>query len=451
MNRKINLLMVLPTLLLASCSETHTVPEYVSSFLSEANKSYTLLAKEKEIVNRTDGSLLFENSYNYSILSTSGDNARIKETLSYTKNGETNVQNINFVKDSDGYVATEALNYKNEVVTKVYRSNNSKVIYDNEYRNPFSLLSKADFTYVEDGKYRLNDLKTSLFTYYLLGIDYKMENVYFNFTDEKIDTITMNSGVYDGATQDANTCNYIKIKYSYSTEIFVSDVGTTQIKGLSKQASRNAEKEAILKSALSELSGNYTITMNEHDRDEKANTEYDSIWYFNGSDKVYHRQSADTEVRNYDLYYKVDKTIADDDKLRYFDFNEETGKWDYVKPTYSQSYNVDPKTYDYFVLKCLDIAPELFKYDSENNKFVCDNSYVLGYMGNYLLPGSYAISYFTNGEGDKAEIFLNSSNKIKKIVVGYTYTDPQGYEIPRDMDMTFSNIGTTEIPDYVEA
>ena len=72
-------------------------------------------------------------------------------------------------------------------------------------------------------------------------------------------------------------------------------------------------------------------------------------------------------------------------------------------------------------------------------------------MGNYLLPGSYAISYFTNGEGDKAEIFLNSSNKIKKIVVGYTYTDPQGYEIPRDMDMTFSNIGTTEIPDYVEA
>lgn len=451
MNKKIKLLMIVPSLLVVSCNESNSIPEYVSSFLKEASKSYTLLAKEKEIVNRVDGTLLFENSYNYSINSISGDNARIKEDLSYTKNGETSVQSINFVKDSDGFVATEALNYRNEVITKVYKQNSSKVIYDNEYRNPFALLSNSDLNYVEEGKYRIDDKKTSLFAYYLLGIDYKLENAYLTFNNEKIDKILLNSGVYDGATKDANTGNYIKIKYSYSTEIFVSDIGSTVIKGLTKQASRNAEKEAILKSALSELSGNYTITMNEHDRDEKPNTEYDSIWYFNGTDKVYHRQSASSEVRNFDLYYKVDKTIADDDKLRYFDFNEETSKWEYVKPTYSQSYNVDPKTYDYFILKCLDIAPELFKYDSENNKFVCDNTYVLGYMGNYLLPGSYAISYFTNGEGDKAEIFLNSSNKIKKIVVGYTYTDTQGYEIPRDMDMTFSNIGTTEIPEYVEA
>ncbi len=454
MNKKLNILSIfLLSSMLFSCNQgTQENPSYIKDFINNASKSYTVLAKEKEIVNKEDGSNLYTNDYNYSILSVSGSNARIKEDITYTQNGTTQVTSISYVKDKDGYVATEVLNYKNEITTKyVYDSNNYKQVYDNEYRNPFSLITSSDLSSVESNKYRLKDNKTSMFGYYLLGIDYPLSDVYFNFKDEKLENILFETKEYEGISEDANTGKYIKIKYKYSTEIYIYEEGNTKINSIETQKSRNKEKETILKNALSELTGNYTITMNEHDRDESPNHDYDGIWYFDGSSKVYHRQSANSEVRNYDLYYKIDKTMADDDKLRLFDFNEDTLTWDYYKPINSRSYNVDPKTYDYFVLKCLDIAPELFKYDEENNKFVCDNKYVLGYMGNYLLPGCYALTYFTYGEGDKAEIFLNSNNKIKKISVGYTYTDSQGYEIPRDVDMTFANIGTTVLPDYIEA
>ena len=109
-------------------------------------------------------------------------------------------------------------------------------------------------------------------------------------------------------------------------------------------------------------------------------------------------------------------------------------------------YNITSYYYSY--KKDLEFKERIAGYDFEKLKEI--NSDVVGYIGNAFLPGAYAISYFTDGGGDKCEITLDSTGAIKEIVVGYSYLDSQGFPLSRDFSMQFVNIGKTTIPEWVE-
>lgn len=419
---------------------------FIQEFLDCARLSYTLNADEKELINRaSDGALVVENNFKYDISNISGKDARIKETVTAISGGEMSRSSIEYVKDENGYVATEVLDYSNTIIDKKVAGN---AIYDVEFANPFSLISIEDFT-LENDYYLLNSRKNDIFLKYLLGINYEIDNVKFYFTNEEFEKITISSVDYENTYLDLNINQYIPVNISYETEVTLSNIGTTAIEGKKVLESRNSDKEEALQKAFEQIGTNFTIILNEHDRDYEPNHDYDTVWYFNGEDAVYHQQTMGDTRKSYDLYYKTDEAFPDG-KLRYFDYDETTATWNYVEPVYSQSYNSAPKTYEWFLPKFSTVSPLVFDFVEEENKYVVTNTDVLGYIGNAFLPGAYSISYFTNGAGDKCEIELTTDGKIKNITVGYYYEDSQGFPLWRDFDLQFLNIGKTTIPSWVE-
>lgn len=424
---------------------------FIKTFLEKARNSYTLKSKEEEIVNRLDGSLVVKNEFFYDIKNASEGQSRVYQKFYTNVGGENISQSLSLVKDEKGFAATEVIDYSNKVITKPILSDGKKVLFENEFFNPFLLINEKDLTKTEtEGKYLLNPNKVDLFSYYLFSNKTPLTELAFEFKGENFDKITAISKEYEGVFLDKNSQSYIPVKYFYETDVLLSNIGETSIEGLKPVASRDKERETILKNALSEITGNYTIIINEHDRENPPNPDFNTVWYFDGEGKVYHQQRIGDESRRYDLYYKIDKETYGDEKLRYYDFNEETKSWEYSKPIYAQSYNADPKGYDWFVPKVADVAPELFKYEEEGNKYVCDIDDVIGYIGNNFLPGCFAIKFFTEGYGDKCEITLNSENKVSSIVVGYKFYDTQGFELHNDFEMNFININSTTIPSWVE-
>lgn len=441
------------------------VPTYVNDFLKEASASYKLKALEKEIVKKTDGTTMFTNEYSYNITSLRGERPSIKETFSKSTTEGTSSSTIRYVKNERGYVSVEGINYKNEVfLTEATDSDGKKLIYDKEFPNPFEYLTINDFEAIEvNGKsikkaiearpttstLLLNKDKQAFFAKYLLGIDYTIDNVKFNFVMNKIDSIQIDSVVSETRYQDAYTSMYIPVNVNYETTVLIDNVGSAEFDGAKPHTSKNKEREDALKNALTNLGDNYTLIINEHYQGEKGNSEFDSYWYFNGKDAIYHQQHLDDTSRKFDLYYKKDPSKADD--LMYiYDLNETTNKWVYIDPTNSQSYNVRPKTYAELDTKARLVDPTLFEYDETENKYVVTDGYVSAFLGNAFLPGCYQIKDFTIGGGNKAEVVLTSDGKIDAITVGFFEVDSNGYDISREYIMRFININKTTIPSWVK-
>ncbi len=424
-------------------------PSFVYKFIEEASKSYTMNALEVENVSRLTGELLYKSDINYFYEVESDTESRIHIGLS----NQENVYEVKLVKDNRGYAATESINYKNEIITNyALDANGSKYIYEKEHANPFSLISEDDLIQDEENKftYHLSETKNVLFAKYFCMINYAVDDISFIFNeDESLNKIAIKSNVFEGIIEDAYTGNYIKANYSYTLDASLKKIGSTEVEGLKPVVNNQKDKLVPLKNALDKLGKNFTIIMNTHDRDAVANNEYDEIWYFDGVDEVYHQQNLEDTSRRYDLYYAVIEEF-NDNLLRHLDFNEETSKWEYSSPIFAQSYNANPQSYDYFLPKYADVSLDLFNYNEEKKCYEVTNEYVIGQIGNNFLPGSYALGYFTEGLGDKCEIYLDSEERVDKIVVGYTYLDTQGFELPTDIEMTFVNIGTTQIPNWVK-
>lgn len=411
--------------------------DVVEAFLEQASSSYTLTARENETVYSMDGSELYSNTYQYSMAKEEG---RSREVY-LSPNGESTITDV--VRDSKGKPATEYLGYNNVVQTHAISSTS----YDLDYANPFLFLEPEDFTPIDEGVYRLNPLKYEVFSYYLLRLSYGLETIDFTFDGYALKDIVLTSPRTEVVIENAYTGNYMKAEVGYTTRVLFSDIGSTQVDGVSKATSRDEENEVRLELALAKLKDNFTIIMNEHDRDSEGNPEFDSYWYFDG-ESIYHQQQIGDTSGNYDLYY-TKEAGKDPDKIYLMDLDEDTGEWIHYTAFSPSSYNADPKSYDDLLPKYATLSRELFRYDAQRDVFVCDNADALPFLGNPLLPGCYAISYFTQGGCDKCEIKLKSDGTVDTITVGYSYVDSQGFPLERDMSMRFANVGTTKMPAMV--
>ena len=462
---KIKNLLILSLLTITSLSScvfsnndsNQEVPEAFVEFLTKAKNSYKIKAVEKEVVSKTNGNEMFTNEYQYNITSLRGDRPSFSETLVQQTSEGTQTATIKYVKNERGYASLEGINYKNEVfLTEATDSNGYKMIYDKNFPNPFEYLTAKDFKVVEnkngDNKELvayLNNDKLTFFAKYLVGISYELESASFLIEDSGVKNLSFKAKQFESRYEDAYTGLYIPVYVNYEMNVIFENVGDAIFDGAKPHKSKNSVKEAALKKALTELGNNYTIVINEHYQGDQANTDYDSYWYFDGGNAIYHQQHLNDTSRKYDLYYKKDLNKSDD-LLYLYDFNETTNVWDYNEPIYSQSYNVKPKKYSDLDTKATMVDPKLFEYDEENNKYVVSDSYVKAYLGNAILPGCYQIRDFTIGNGNKAEITLTSDGKIDSMVVGFYDVDSQDYDVSREYSLRFINVGKTTIPSWVE-
>ncbi len=427
------LLLALPTSTAALAAAVDMGKNPLAPFLEEARESYVLEARETESVSRHDnGAFLFENEYRYKTTKTRS------ASLETAQFGESSTSST-IVRDERGRPAQEYLSYDNKVSTHSM----SNASYDLDYGNPFVYVAPSDFKEVEEGVYRLDDLKTYEFAYRLLRLDYLLEEVLFHFEGNAFQNITLKSPAFEGVTQDQYSYEYILIDYSYETEVRLSNLGTAAYEGVKPAESRDPEREETLRNALESLPDNFTIVISEHDRDYEANHEYDAYMYYDGQ-AIFHQLTMGSLTSG--LYY-CEEEERPDGKLYCQGYDEETGKWVHYTATSTRSYNSDPKTYEELIPLFKDVAPELFSYDEENDIYVCDNLDALGFIGNPLSPGTRHITYFTDGQTDKATIKLKSDGTIDTVTVGYSYEDSLGYLLSRDIDYRYINLGTTTMPD----
>ncbi len=441
---------------LAACgslNDEYNVPDFVYQEIALASSSYKMRAQENEKISKANGETMVENVYQYDVTNVHGDNPAIKKTISQTTSSGFSSSSFSYIKGERGYVAEEILNYKNEVEEmEALDEDGSKVIYDHEFANPFSFLKKGDLISVEgkDGHYRISDNKKQLFARYLFVPGYQIETAELLFSGEKLEKVHLESPCFEITYQDAYTSNYVPSFLQYSVDCHLSELGEANYPHLEPEKSKDKEKEEILGNALKKMGTNYTMIINTHYKDEEPNADYDTYWYFNGEDAVYHQQHLSDTSKQFDLYYKKDASKSSD-LLYLYDYDETAGEWVYYTPFAASSYNVNPQDYSYFLPKFLEVAPELFVYDETNDKYVCENASALPYLGNAFLGGGYKASYFTLGMGDQAEIYLNKDKtQVAKVVVGYNEVDSDGYDVSRSYTMTFLDVGTTKIPSFVE-
>ncbi len=429
----------------SSSSAETAIPDYVYLQIRRASESFRLKARESENVTRSDGVLLLSNTYDYDILNDSSSNGGIHE-VSVSK-GETTI--VDYAKGSRGYAAIEGLNYKNEVFQTEALVDSSRVNYDQEYANPFLLLKEGDLRRIDESHYELSSLKNQLFAKYLLGCAYSVSSVIFSYTGEALTGISISSLPYSINYEDKNTSAYIPCTLAYEVDVRLSGLGSSNYAHVLPAESQDKEKETALKTAFSNMGDNFTMVVNSHYQDEEPDEQYDTYWYFTG-EEAYHQAHLNDQSKSYDLYYHKDESKGDD-KLYLYDYDEKAGQWAYNKPIYSQSYNVDPQDYSYFLPKFADMAPELFTYDETKSAYVCQIDAARKFLGNDFLGGGYKTSYFTYGEGNQAEVYLNKSGtRVEKVVVGYYAVDSQGYDVSRSYTLNFLNVGSTSLPSFVK-
>ncbi len=428
-------------------------PDFVYREIKKAATSYKMRAQETETITKSSGEEMVKNQYQYDVINVRGEHPAVSKTISKVTSSGFSSSSYSYIKGSRGFVAEEALDYKNEVIEKEsFDEDGSKVVYDREFANPFLFLVEGDVTPIKDkeGHYAIIDTKLQLFGRYLLAPGYQIESTELVFEGESLKQVLLESKQFEINYQDAYTSNYVLSNLKYTVTCNLSELGTATYSHLEPEKSKNKEKEDILKTAFTNMGKNYTMIINSHYKDEEPNTDYDSYWYFDGSNAVYHQQHLDDTSKKYDLYYKKDASKSED-LLYLYHYNETESKWDYYTPISGSSYNVNPQDYSYFSPKFLEIAPELFVYEEEQDRYVCKNTSALPYLGNAFLGGGYLSSYFTLGSGDQAEIYLNKDKtKVSKVVVGYNEVDSEGYDVSRSYTLTFLDVGTTKIPSFVE-
>ncbi len=304
------LLLTLPTSTAALAAAVDMGKNPLAPFLEEARESYVLEARETESVSRHDnGAFLFENEYRYKTTKTRSASF---ETAQF---GESSTSST-IVRDERGRPAQEYLSYENKVSTHSM----SNASYDLDYGNPFVYVAPSDFKEVEEGVYRLDDLKTYEFAYRLLRLDYPLEEVLFHFEGNAFQNITLKSPAFEGVTQDQYSYEYILIDYSYETEVRLSNLGTAAYEGVKPAESRDPEREETLRNALESLPDNFTIVISEHDRDYEANHEYDAYMYYDGQ-AIFHQLTIGSLTSG--LYY-CEEEERPDGKLYCQGYDEES-------------------------------------------------------------------------------------------------------------------------------
>ena len=407
----------------------------IEKFLSSARKGFTFETTSKQVVmSKASDEELFTNKTKYEYVFDDSNGPKVSQKISVVGVSGSEVS-LNVLKNDEGYIASEYINYKNEVDSAPLTDENGYYVrYDESFMNPFLLLEVSDFIKSEDEEntYYLKDDKLDLFEFFMESRGLPMKYIKFIFEGDSLIEIQSQSitkdakALVDGVYQEAY--------YHYEDVATLKDLGSSKIESL-KPSSASEVKDEV-EEILSKVNDNFTLTTAITDGTNIIDETSNRVCYFDGSE-YYVDYSIGDESKVDDTFYK-----EEDGKLIEYSFNETNGVFVKTANTSSTSYNIDPKDKSYFLPHLNEVSGDLFS--KEGDTYVVNNVNADGYIGLGFLSDFEMVPYFMYGFGHDSSFTYDSENNSITIDLPF-YLALEGYYYSIGYRLTYTNLGTTEI------
>ena len=351
----------------------------------------------------------------------------------------------------DGYAYYYALNYDNTIVRypMLDRTGYEHANFAYYYANPFSYFLAEDFIKVEnkENTYTLNNGKAAFFASNVLGdLDPAffgvIKNIEFVIENYELKTINVVPDIaYDSQT-DYETWNTIFFSIEQVATFEVKKAGTNKV---SKPAPRETKEEhAALKSALDKFSSkNFTANLElEYTKDGETNGGATITYYFDGKNMLFSTLNEGEKVPTDVLLYQY----AGNEYLT--PLGRDLDKDEFTKEAAGNLASMDGVlTYNDVTPKVSEVKAEIFNYDKlRKNYRVCDE--LVSTIGSVAcVPLLNPAISSLNGSCTSFVIKLTADENIDYIT--FTTQTISTYNVITKGKLTFENIGTTVLPEYV--
>ena len=375
---------------------------------------------ETEIVNY-DCEFIYEmseeNGYSSKIISNDGEK-------------EKTILDLQVFEGDDGYAYFYELNYDNTVKKYPIMGMQSyeEVNFSYYCMNPFEYLIPSDFTKTGENTYKLSNTKSAFFASTVL-VDVsgaflgKIDFCEFTLEGDTLKSFKLIPHEFHLSETDVENLSAVYFMSDYEATFDVKDIGSAKVE---KAKPREVKPEhAALQTAFDAFAcNNYTINMYilfTNQEDEELGENF--FWYYYDGDELY---------------------ISFD----YFQNEPNLTGGDYFKPNQNGMYNVGGQmvTYKQLMPVLTDVKAELFDYNPDTDTYkVCKE--MVSYIGSIaLVPPISTIGVELSLDiTDNFEIKLGNDGNIEYIDFSYEYEQVLYTEFA-NARMTFSNIGTTVIP-----
>lgn len=389
---------------------------------------------------------------NYSSKNENGYSALVNR-YDATLEEDIEIINTTVFEGEDGYAYYYGLNYDNSIIKYPLLDKNGMehMNFAYYYLNPFNYLMGKDFIKVEskENTYTLNNGKAAFFASNVLGdIDPAffgvIENIEFKIENYELKGITVEPAIaYDSQT-DYETWETIFYSLDQTIILEAKNIGTNEIKKPTPRETKDEHK--ALQDALNKFSSkNFKANLHiENLRDGEANGEYDIAYYYDGKN----------------LYFTTDDNgkPSQGDILLYQYEGEE-----YLSPL---AYDLDEDEFTAEAAKSLasmnnvfkynDITPlisevkaEIFDYDKFRKNYRCCDELVSFIASRAFVPLLNPIAQQLNGGCSSFVVKLTADGNIDYI--NFQTQTASFYNDISKCKLTFENVGTTTLPDYVYA
>ena len=438
-------LMLMPSLFFVISCKPEAVPiNRIETLLQEARQGFNMVASStRTTINSLTNKEISKDITKYDYIFDNHERAKVKQTVTTNVQEEQSVT-VNFVRDDEGFLAQEYVNYKNELDLYLFKDDSgSKVPYDSMFINPFKLLNELDFIQDETNSdlYHLNPKKIARFEYYTVAKNCPTKDITFLFNENELNKITIISERLEGKAYLEESKSYVKANWTYEDELQLKDLGEARIDSLAISSPNKYNDE--VKEILTKVNDNYSLKQSLHlDGFEADPSDVHTIYF--DKDKCYVDMDMSVEDISKDELYKKDK-FKDDDLLYKHIYDSESSKWvlEPVKEAYS--YNLLPENSSYFIPNMKDIDPSLITKNEKYNYYTIANDYAKSFIGSGFLSDFDALPYFDEGYGDGAFIKYDKTKEEINIELPFAinlYGDIQRFIF----EVTYFNIGNTKLP-----
>lgn len=354
----------------------------------------------------------------------------------------------------DGYVGFNYLDYnntvKNDGIAYSDETGNYAPYASSGYVNPFTLVNPEDFSKTEDGKYDLNNLKSTIFFVNSFGIlEEVVETITIDhcYIDEGFTKLDLKTNEYRSHETLPDT-SFIYTKTVYEVSSTLTEVGTANAHSLMKQEEEKEENKE-LQVALNNFVNSTNMTIERHlipyvegelqEQEEcitvyyDGESIYDQVWEYNLQEGV-----RPNEPTASDIYLKLNPL---NQKMKVYVLGE---NGNFVPDNINFVSINNLFTYSEYlpgIVGYKDISANVFNKNEDGSYSpTLDN---LPYLAlDLFIPFLSTVTYINSGFTTSTKIYLTEDKtNVERIVVTYDY-----YYYSGTIIYDYSNFGTTTIP-----
>ena len=369
------------------------------------------------------------------------------------ENVSVDIINTTCFEGEDGYAYYYGLNYDNTIVSYpvLDKTGVEHMNFAYYYLNPFNYILGKDFIKVEgkEDTYTLNKGKAAFFASNVLGdVDPAffgvINEIEFVIKDYELKSIKVIPDIaYDSQT-DYETWETIYYYLDQVALFEVKNAGTNEVK--KPDTRKTIAEHAALQSAFDKFSSkNFTARLHiENTRDGEANGTVDTTYYYDGTNLYFTTFDNDKANKGDILFYQYEG--EEFLSILSYDLDED----EFTKKAAGSLSSMD-NTFKYndIAPKISEVKAEIFDYDKNRKNYrVCDE--LVATIGAFaFVPPINSSAQYLNGLCTSFVVKLTADGEIDYI--SFTTQSNSFYNDVSKGRLTFEDIGTTSLPNYVYA